>query len=90
MEKDGTMDLQTKLYDVLIIKGDIQIINQKNDLESFFILDVQKRYVKLVKEFLREDRQKMIRNQLVGHYLKELKIKLSKSKQPPKDLLDKS
>lgn len=42
MEKDVTVDLQMKLA-VLIIKWDIQITDQKSDLDNFLILDLQKR-----------------------------------------------
>lgn len=38
MEKDVIMDLHMKPGDVLIIKGNIQIRNQKNDLKKPFYL----------------------------------------------------
>lgn len=65
-----------KLTGVLIIKRDTQIISQKNDLNSLLILDFQKRHVKLGEEFLRGNKEKMIRNQYVGHYLKGLEVNL--------------
>lgn len=61
----------------LIIKGDIQIINQIYDLESFLSQDLQKGHVKLL--FLKRDKEEMIRNQLLGLYLTGLKMKLLKS-----------
>lgn len=46
MENDVTKDLQHKSMNILI-KRDIHIINQKNDLDRFYILDLEKRCVKL-------------------------------------------
>lgn len=63
--------------------------NQENDLESFFlILDLQKGCVKLLKPFLKEDKEKMIRNQHIGFYLTGLKSKVFKSKQDYKVKFD--
>ena len=42
-----------KPADVLIIKRDIQTINQESDLDNFPILDLQKRLVKVLKNFMR-------------------------------------
>lgn len=42
IENNGTMDLQIKAADILIIKGGTQIMNQKNDFESCLILNLQK------------------------------------------------
>lgn len=38
MRKNATVDLHLKLTDILTTKKDIQIINQKNDVESLLIL----------------------------------------------------
>lgn len=72
MENDVTKDLQCKSMNILTIKRDIHIINQKNDLDRFYILDLEKRCVKFVEEFRREES-----NQLVGVYLKQLRIRQS-------------
>lgn len=46
-------------------------------MESLFILDFQKGdMLKLLELFLKGDKEKMIINQLVGHYLTGLKVKL--------------
>lgn len=38
MEKDIILDIQIKLADVLIIERDIQVANQKSNLDNFLIL----------------------------------------------------
>ena len=80
MEKDVTLDIQKKPADVLIIKRDLQTINQESDLDNFAILDLQKRLVKALKNFVRRDKENIKRNKVQGHYLKGLKIKIVKSK----------
>lgn len=42
MENDARMDLQMKPAEVVIIKGDIKIVNPKNDLEFFFYFGFRK------------------------------------------------
>ena len=73
-------DIQKKPAEVLIIKRDIQITNQESDLDNFPILDLQKRLVKALKNFVRREKGKMKRDQVLGHYLKGLKIKIVRSK----------
>lgn len=58
-----------KLIDVLISKRDIQKIDQESDLVECFVLDFQKALVN-VSNFVRRDKDKMERNQILGHYLK--------------------
>lgn len=57
MKNNVTLDLQMKLADVLINKRDIEIINQKSDLDNFLILDLQKRCVEPMKVFLKKDKE---------------------------------
>lgn len=66
-------------------------MNQKNDLKSSLILNLQKGHVKLLKLSPKGGKKKMI-NQLVEHYLMGLNIKLFKSKwdQYKVDLFDQS
>ena len=52
MEKDVTLDIQRKLVDVLKIKREIQIVHQESVLNNFFILDLQKRLVKALKNLV--------------------------------------
>lgn len=80
------MDLQIKPADVLIIKGDIQIMNQKSYLKAALSW-IYKRDV-LIKLFLRGDKEKLISNHLVGLYLMGLNIKKSKQKEFKMDLFD--
>lgn len=47
MEKDATIYLQIKPPDVLIIKGDLQTINQKSDLKAFCWI-YKKGHIKLI------------------------------------------
>lgn len=58
-----------KLIDVLISKKDIQKIDQESDLIECFVLDLKKALVN-VSNFVRRDKDKMERNQILGHYLK--------------------
>jgi len=37
-----------KQEDVLLLKGDIQLLNQKRDMDYFFLLNVQERSVKVL------------------------------------------
>lgn len=62
--------------DVLIIIRYIQITNQKDDLDILLVLDLHMRSLKVLKSHLRRDKKEMKRNQVLGHYLKELKTKL--------------
>lgn len=39
IEKDVILDIQIKLADVLIIERDIQVANQKSNLDNFLILE---------------------------------------------------
>lgn len=39
--------MQTKPADVFIIKNDMQILNQKSDVDNLFVLGLQKRLLKL-------------------------------------------
>lgn len=64
IEKDAKMDLQMKPVDVLIIKGTKQRI--KHNLESPLILDLQKKGVKLMKLFLREEKEILLKLFLQG------------------------
>lgn len=52
---------------------DIQIINQKSDLDRFLILDLQKRYVNLIKDFLRGDKEKNDKKSTCGRLLEGIK-----------------
>lgn len=60
MEQDNTVDIKMNLVNVLIFKGDKQVLNQKRYLDNIFLLDVQKRSVKSLEGRL-------------GHYLKGTK-----------------
>lgn len=73
MEQDNTVDLKMKLVNVLIFKVDIQVLNQKSELDNIFLLDVQKKSVKGLKDFLRRDKKMKKINQIIGHYLKGTK-----------------
>lgn len=66
MEKDKILNFQIKLTDVLITKKDIQIIDQRSVLDNISILDI-------IRNFVKGDKEKMKRNQLLRHYLKGLK-----------------
>lgn len=71
--------MQKQRADVSIIKRNLQILDQESDLNNFPILDLQKRHVKALKNFVRKDK-KMKRNKVLGHCLKDLKIKIVQSK----------
>lgn len=49
MEKDVTLAIQQELADVLIIKRDIQTINQKSELDNLLYGIYKKMLVKLLK-----------------------------------------
>lgn len=59
MEKGVTLDIQNKPDTVLIIKSQIQTINQESDVNIFLILDLQKKHVKVLKNFRRRLKEKM-------------------------------
>lgn len=61
MEKDVILDIHIhmKQADILIFKRDIQTTNQKCDLDTFLILDIKKRLIKISKGFLRRDEEKI-------------------------------
>lgn len=65
--------------DFLITKKDIQLVDKKGVLD-LSILDLQKGFVNVVCDFLWRDKEKMTRNQMVGHYMKGLKIRIVESK----------
>lgn len=70
-----------KQNQLILSKGNIRIVIRNNYLESFFILALQKGCAKLLKLFLKGNKEQMLRNQPVGCYLMGLKIKFLKSKQ---------
>ena len=43
-------------------------------------MNLQSSRVKVLKDFVRRDKEKMKRNQVLGHYLKGLKIEIVKRK----------
>lgn len=57
-KKDATLNLQKKQADLLKIKWDIKIIKWKTDVDNFLILDLPKKCVKLMKDFLTGTKRK--------------------------------
>lgn len=53
--KKVVLDIQMKLMCVSLLKGDIQLLNQKSDLDNFFLKDSQKRYFEILKDFMRSE-----------------------------------
>lgn len=80
MEKDARMNLQMKSSTVFMIKGDVEIMNQKSDLE---ILDLQKESVKSGELFLRRNKEKLLKL-----FLKEIRREKNKKKSACGILLD--
>lgn len=54
MDKD-VLDIQMKRVDISLLKGNVQLRNQKTDLDNFLLLYVQKRSVKVLMDFTRTD-----------------------------------
>lgn len=48
-----TLDIIKKLPDILIIKRDMQTITQDNNPDIFYILGLQKRIIKALKNLMR-------------------------------------
>lgn len=57
MQKDASLDIQKKPIDVLKIKT--EIINQESDLDYSFILNLQKKFVKALKNLVKGDKEEM-------------------------------
>lgn len=47
MEKDAPLDIQMKPDEVLITEKDVQVSNQKSELDNFLILDLLKKLFKV-------------------------------------------
>lgn len=54
MEKD-VLDIQMKLVDISLLKRDIQLLNQKTDLDKLLLLNIQNKFIKVLKDFVRSD-----------------------------------
>lgn len=79
-ERDVSLNIQKKTAEVLIIKRDMQTINQETDLDNFSILYLQKKLVHALKNVTRRHNEEIKRNQVLWHYLKGLKIKIVRNK----------
>lgn len=59
VEKD-VLDLQTKQVNISLPKEDVQLLNQKSDLDNFLLLDVEKRSSNVLSNLLRSNRKPLL------------------------------
>lgn len=74
--------------DAVIIKRNKQITEQKNDLDRFSTLDLQKTLVTVLKIFVRRQKEEMKRNQGLAYYMYGLKVKIVRSRRNIKSRLN--